>query len=266
MGKGSIGAQWLRICLQWRRPGFEPWVGKIPWRREWQPTSLFLHGEFHRQRSLAGYSAWSHKQSDRLSDWTKTVLWAPAVFWSSVQFSSVAQLCPTLCDPMNRSTPRLPVHHQLLEFTQTHVHWVGDAIQPSHLLSSPSPPAFNLSQHPGLFQWVSSLLPVAKGLEFQLQHQSFQWMPRTGILLDGLVGSPCSSRGLQDSSPTPQFKSINSDHGSFFIWGPSLCFHLEFFLSFFHPAISLTKREPARGNMSGSWQNLLCIKEKKKNT
>ena len=71
---------------------------------------------------------------------------------SSVQFSSVAQLCPTLCNPMNRSTPGLPVHHQLPEFTQTHIQQVSDAIQPSHPLSSPSPPAFNLSQHQGLFQ------------------------------------------------------------------------------------------------------------------
>ena len=70
----------------------------------------------------------------------------------SVQFSSVAQLCPTLCDPMNRSMPALPVYHQLLEFTQTHAHQVGDGIQPSHLLSSPSPPAPNPSQHQGLFQ------------------------------------------------------------------------------------------------------------------
>ena len=77
-----------------------------------------------------------------------------------VQFSSVAQSCPTLCDPMNHSTPGLPVHHQLPEFTQTHVHWVGDTIQPSHPLSSPSPPAFNLSQHQGLFKWVSSLHQV----------------------------------------------------------------------------------------------------------
>ena len=74
----------------------------------------------------------------------------------SVQFSSVAQSCPTLCDPMNRSTPGLPVHHQLLEFTQTHVHQISDAIQPSHPLSSPSPPAPNPSQHQGLFQWVNS--------------------------------------------------------------------------------------------------------------
>ena len=80
----------------------------------------------------------------------------------SIQFSSLAQSCLTLCDPMNRSTPGLPVHHQLPESTQTHVHRVGDDIQPSLPLSSPSPPAFNLSQHQGLFQWVSSLHQVAK--------------------------------------------------------------------------------------------------------
>ena len=98
-----------------------------------------------------------------------------------VQFSSVTQSCLTLCDSMNRSTPGLPDHHQLSESTQTHVHWVGDAIQPSHPLSSPSP-ALNLSQHQGLFQWVSSLHEVAKVLEFQLQHQSFQWTSRTDLL------------------------------------------------------------------------------------
>ena len=92
----------------------------------------------------------------------------------SVQFSSVAQSCLTLCNPMDRSMPGLPVHHQLLESTQTHVHRVGDAIQPSHPLSSPSPPAFNLSQRQGLFQRVSSSHQVAKVLDFQLQHQSFQ--------------------------------------------------------------------------------------------
>ena len=94
-----------------------------------------------------------------------------------LQFSSVAQSCPALCDPMNRSTPGLPVHHQLPEFIQTHVHWVGDAIQPSHPLSSPSPPAPNPSQHQGLFQWVNFSNEVAKVLEFQLQHQSFQSTP-----------------------------------------------------------------------------------------
>ena len=91
--------------------------------------------------------------------------------FSSVQFISVAQSCPALCDPMNCSTPGLAVDHQLQEFTLTHVHRVGDAIQPSHLLSSPSPPAHNPSQHLSLFQWVSSSHEVAKVLEFQLQHQ-----------------------------------------------------------------------------------------------
>ena len=127
---------------------------------------------------------------------------------SSVQFR--AQSCPTLCNPMDHSMPGLPVHHQIPEFTQTHVHWVGDAIQPSHPLSSPSPPTFNLSQHQGLFQWVSSSRQVAKVLEFQLQHQSFQGIFRTDFLSDGLDGSPCSPRDSQESSPTPQFQSINS--------------------------------------------------------
>ena len=91
--------------------------------------------------------------------------------WVTLQFNSVTQSCPTLCDSMDCSTPGFPVHHQLLEFTQTHVHWIIDAIQPSHPLLSPSP-AFSLSQHQGLFQWVSSSHQVAKILKFQLQHQS----------------------------------------------------------------------------------------------
>ena len=128
----------------------------------------------------------------------------------SVQFSSVAQSCPTLCDPMNRSTPGLPVHHQLPEFTQTHVHRVSDAIQPSHPLSSPSPPAPNPSQHQSLFQWVRSSHEVAKVLEFQLQHHCLQRNPRADLLQNGLGGSPCSPGNSQEYSPTPQFKSINS--------------------------------------------------------
>ena len=136
-------------------------------------------------------------------------------------FSSVAQSCPTLCDSMNRSTPGLPVHHQLPESTQTHVHRVNDAIWPSHPLLSPSPPALNLSQHQGLLKWVSCSHQVAKVLEFQLQHQSFQWTPRTDFLQDGLVGSPCSPRDSQESSPTPQFKSINSSALSF-LYSPTL--------------------------------------------
>ena len=130
--------------------------------------------------------------------------------WCSVWFGSVTQSGPTLCNPMDYSMPGLPFYHQLAELAQTHVHQVSDDIQPSHPLSSPSPPAFNLSQQQGLFQWVSSSHQVAKVLEFQLQHQSFQWMFRTDFLLDRVVGSPCSPRDSQESSPTSLFKSINS--------------------------------------------------------
>ena len=144
---------------------------------------------------------------------------------SSVQFSSVAQSCPTFCDPMNGSTPGFPALHYLPEFAQSHVHWVSDAIQPSHRLSSPSPPAFNLSQHRGLFKWVSSSQQVAKVLEFQLQHQYFQWTPRADLLKDGLVGSPCSPRDSQESSPTPQFKSINSSVLNFLYSPPLTSMH-----------------------------------------
>ena len=112
---------------------------------------------------------------------------------------------------MNCSTPGLPVHHQLPEFTQTHIHRVSDAMQPSHPLSSPSPPAPNPSQHQSLFQWVNSSHEVARVLEFQLQHQSFQWTPRADLLQNGLVRSPCSPRDSQESSPTPQFKSDNKE-------------------------------------------------------
>ena len=96
--------------------------------------------------------------------------------------SSNAQSCQTLCDPMDCSTPGLLLQHQLPENTQTHVYWVSDAIQPSQNLPSPTPPAFNLSQHQGLFKWVSSSHQVAKVLEFQVQHQSFQWIFRTDFL------------------------------------------------------------------------------------
>ena len=101
---------------------------------------------------------------------------------TNLSVSLVAQSSPTLCDAMDWSTPGFPVHHQLLDCTQTHVHNVGDALQPSHLLSSPSPPAFNLSQHQGLFQWAGSSHQVAKVLEFQLQLQFFQWIFRTDFL------------------------------------------------------------------------------------
>ena len=137
--------------------------------------------------------------------------------FSSVQWLSHVQLF---------ATPWTATHQSSLsmtnsEFTQTHVHWVGHAIQPSQPLSSPSLPASNLFQHQSLFQWVSSSHQVAKVLEFQLQHQSFQWTPRTNLLQDGLVGSPCSSMDSQESSPTPQFKRINSS-GLSFLYSPSL--------------------------------------------
>ena len=99
---------------------------------------------------------------------------------SSVQFGSVTQSCPTLCDPMNRSTPGLPVHHQLPEFTQAHIHRVVDAIQPSHPLLSPSPPAPNPSQHQSLFQWVNSSREVAKALEFPPGMLKFMGSQRVG--------------------------------------------------------------------------------------
>jgi len=114
---------------------------KIPWSRKWQPI-----GKSHGQTSLAGYSPWGCKESD-MTEHTHI-----HTYVTSVQFSSVAQSCPTLCDPMNRSTPGLPVHHQFPEFTQTHLHRVSDAIQPSHPLSPPSPPAPSPSQHQSLFQ------------------------------------------------------------------------------------------------------------------
>ena len=110
----------------------------------------------------------------------------------NIQFSSVTQSCLTLCDPMNHSTPGLPVHHQLLESTQTHAHWVGDAIRPSYPLSSPSPPALSLFQHQGLFKWVSSSHQVAKVLEFQLQHPSFQCTYIDTYLITNMLSS-CGS-------------------------------------------------------------------------
>ena len=158
--------------------------------------SSILTEKFHGQKSLTGYSPWGHKESDmtehgnpvsavyiltNFSFILKFLIYFKyqwSLCTSSVQFS--CSLCTTLCNSMNCSTPGFPVHHQLPELAQIHVHWVSDAIQPSHPLLSSSPPAFNLSQHQG--QWVSSSHQVAKVLEFQLQHQSFQWIFRTDFL------------------------------------------------------------------------------------
>ena len=117
---------------------------------------LRTHGKHKHSRGLGG----------RLHSHDSSIGWLWAAQFN--QFSSVAQSCSTLCDPMNCSTPGLPVHHQLPEFTQTHVHQVSDAIQPSHPLLPPSPPAHNPFQHQSLFQWVNSSHEVAKVLEFQL--------------------------------------------------------------------------------------------------
>ena len=137
----------------------------------------------------------------------------------SGQFSSVAQLCPTLCDPMDCGTPGLPIHHQLPEFIHTHVRWVGGAMQPSHLLLSPSP-SLNLSQYQGLFKWVSSSHQVATVLEFQLQHQSISEYSRLiSFRMDWL--HLLAVQGTLKGLPTPQFKSINSLTLSF-LYSPTL--------------------------------------------
>ena len=137
--------------------------------------------------------------------------WNCVLCSSSVQFSSVAQSSPTLCDPMNRSTPGLPVHQQLLDFTQTRVHQVSDAIQPSHPLLSPSPPAPDPSQHQSLFQWVNSSHEVAM---YKYWSFSFSIIPSKEI--PGLISFRMDwldllvVQGTLESSLTPQFKGINS--------------------------------------------------------
>ena len=167
---------WERICLQCRSR-FDPWVGKILWKRSWQPTPVSCLENPHGQRRLVGCSPW---ESQRVwHDWaTKHT---PHSFSSAVKGHkifpfffivcccfSVAKLCPTLCHPMDCSTPGFLFLPHLLEFAQTHVHWVSDAIQPPHPLSSPSPPAFNHSQHQSLFQWFGSFNQIAKVLDLQL--------------------------------------------------------------------------------------------------
>ena len=146
----------------------------------------WVHSQETSVMSLVHAEGWCGSGLERHVGWAVEgwgcLTWRLDAIWQSVQFRTVTQLCPSLCDPTDWSTPGLPVHHQLPEFTQTHVHWVSDDIQPSHPLSSPSPTTFNLSQHQGLFRWVSSSHQVAKVLEFQPQHQSFQWIFRTDFL------------------------------------------------------------------------------------
>ena len=141
-------------------------------------TILYICLDMHKENRCSITVHHSNLKYFQLFIWQSTVMDGFVCFCCS----SVAQLCLTLCDPMDCSTPGFPVLHYLPELGQTHVHWVSDTIQQSHPLSSPSPSAFNLPQHQGLFQWVSSLHLVAKVLEFQLQHQSFQWILRTDFL------------------------------------------------------------------------------------
>ena len=162
------------------RCGFDPWVGKNPWRRKWQPTLVFLPAESHGQRSMVGYiqsisckgldmtnthcsqhikNTWQMRTEHRVMElmifcWTIAKFLNLSIIDILIQFSSVTQSCPTLCDPMNCSTPGLPVHHHLLEFTQTHIHRVGDAIQPSHPLLLPTiPPSIRVFPMSQLFAW-----------------------------------------------------------------------------------------------------------------
>ena len=165
-----------------------PGSGRCPGEEKDNPLQLFLPGKSHGQEprglQFVGFQRVGHDLVTKQQLFLIHFNWVLATLGMVIfsQFSSVDQACQTLCDPMNRSAPGLPVHHQLLELIQTHVHWVGDAIQASHPLSSPSPPAFNLSQHSGLFKWVGSSNQVSKVLEFWLQHQFFQWLFRADFL------------------------------------------------------------------------------------
>ena len=192
MSKFLQRRQWhpTPVLLPGKSHGWRSLVGCSPWGRWESDTTERLH--FHFSLPCTGEANGNPLQCSCLENPRDGGAWWAAVYgshkvghnWSdlaaaaasclvlehatccSVHFSSVVRWCPTLCDPMNHSTPGLPAHHQLPEFTQTHVHCVGDVFQPSHPLLSSSPPAFNLSQHQGLFQWVSSLHQVAKVLEF----------------------------------------------------------------------------------------------------
>ena len=204
-------SRWLKgneICLQCSRCEFDPWVGKIPRRRKWQSAPVFLPEKSHGQRSLAGYCPWDRK---RVRHDLET------------QFSSVQSLSRVRLF----ATPWIATHQTSLSVTNSQsllkLMSIESVMPPRHLiLLSPSPPALNPSQHQGLFQWVYSSHEVAKVLEFQLQRQFFQWTPRTDLLYDGLVGSPCSPRDSQESSPTPPFKSINSSVPTDFLHSPTL--------------------------------------------
>ena len=161
-------------------------VMEVPEEKESESDVTFLHsGESLGQRAPKAAVAWSLTVASYIYlIYAQLLLSMPSRF----QFRWVPQSCPILCNPVDCSKPGLPVHHQHPEFTQTPVHWVNDAIQLSHPLLSPSPATFNLSQHQGLYKWVNSSHQVAKVLEFQLQHQSFQW-----IFNKLVIPKPCSA-------------------------------------------------------------------------
>ena len=185
-----------------RRHEFEPWIREIPWRRKWQPTPIFLPAKSHGQRSLVGYC---NKSLAQLSDATTTTFipysTQPApqpsqdyfLVGSSVQSLSCVWLfvtpwttaCQASLSITNSRRPPKPI-----------VHRVCDAIQSPHPLSSPFPPAFNLSQNQGLFKWISSLHQVTKVLEFQLQNQSYQWTPKDWSPLGWTGWISLQSKGL----------------------------------------------------------------------
>ena len=126
LGMASLVAQMVKHLLQCGRPGFSHWVRKIPWRRKWQPTPVLLPGKFQGWRSLVGYSPWGHKELDMTEQLHFHVFSLSRVVcrqcFQPFQFSSGTQSCLTLCNPMECSMPVLPVHHQLSQFTHTHVH------------------------------------------------------------------------------------------------------------------------------------------------
>ena len=184
---GSNGKE--SACNAWDL-SLSPGLGRSPGGGHGNPLQYSCLENPHTKRNLVGYSMWDSKELD-MTEQISTAQWQIIlniflqvfgylyIAWCSC---SVIQLCPTLWDSMDCSTPGLPVHHQHLELAQTHVNWVSDVIQPSHPLLSPSPSAFNLSQHQGLFKWVITSHQVAKVVELQLQHQSFQWLFRTAFL------------------------------------------------------------------------------------
>ena len=175
----------VKTAEHWRIDAFELWCWRrllrVPWtarRSNWNRLPQ-ISTRTQPKPTVPGFrTQWSSDSWCLIAERTQ---WETK-WW--VQFSSVTQSCPTFCNPIDYSMSDFPVHHHLLEYAQIYVHWVGDAIQPSHPLLSPSPPALSPPQHQGLFQWVSCSHQVAKVLEFQLQHQSFQWIFRVDFLLN----------------------------------------------------------------------------------